>query len=89
MTRQPSIEWQRYGGALIRAMAEVLRETPEESHPLLLETADYWLSLGLALGIARPNEARRLLDLLLSHDEQESRAELEKDGVELCGEVLQ
>jgi hypothetical protein len=38
--------WGRYGRALIKSMREVLAESPEDLHGLLLETADYWLSLG-------------------------------------------
>ncbi len=45
-------------------MREVLQETPDEVHPALLETADYWLSLGLAMGLERPGEADRLLSLI-------------------------
>ena len=36
-------------------MREVLAESPEDLHGLLLETADYWLSLGLAIGLL-PND---------------------------------
>lgn len=89
MANGPSEEWKRYGLAVIRSMSEVLEETPAESHSLLLETADYWLSLGLACGMARPGEAARLLALIQAHDEEETREELEKDAAELCGEVFE
>jgi hypothetical protein len=36
-------DWERYGRALHRAMAEVLQEFPEEARPNALETADYWI----------------------------------------------
>jgi hypothetical protein len=43
-------DWERYGRALHRAMAEVLQEFPEEARPNALETADYWISVGLTIG---------------------------------------
>src|SRR3989442_1384509 len=43
--------WARYGRALIGSMSEVLTETADDTHANLLETADYWLSLGLVLGL--------------------------------------
>jgi hypothetical protein len=42
--------WRRYGQALLRAMDEVRSETSEDVKAVLMETADYWLSLGLAIG---------------------------------------
>ncbi len=59
-----SREWERYGRTLVGSMAEVLNETDPESHPVLLETADYWLALGLTIGVERSDEAAQLLDLI-------------------------
>jgi hypothetical protein len=56
--------WERYGRALHRAMAEVPEEFPEEARPHALETADYWISVGLTIGLERPHQARRLLELI-------------------------
>jgi len=87
--REPSQQWQRYGRAVIRSMGEVLEEVPEDLHGPMLETADYWLSVGLAFGLSRPAEAERLLALILAHEDEGSRAELEKDGAHLCAEVFE
>ena len=81
-----SPEWDRYGRAVIGSMLEVLEEAREEHHPLLLEAADYWLSLGLAIGLARPEDAERLLRLIEAEDA--SRLELEEDAAAFCEEVL-
>jgi hypothetical protein len=43
-------DWERYGRALHRAMAEVLQEFPEEARPNALETDDYRISVGLTIG---------------------------------------
>jgi hypothetical protein len=75
---EPTTEWETYGRAMLDAMAEVLTEAPETVHHLLLETADYWLAVGLALATKSPDEAKRLLHLLES--EEAERAELERDG---------
>lgn len=80
-------EWARYGRALIDSMREVLQETPEALHPTLLETADYWLSLGLTMGLERPNEADRLLSLIETHEHE--RAELARDADALIQQVLE
>ena len=58
--------WERYGRALTGAMAEVLEEIPEETRAHALETADYWLSVGLVIGLERPSDAARLLELIES-----------------------
>ncbi len=86
---EPSQQWEHYGRAVIRSMGEVLCEFPEELHGPLLETADYWLSLGLAFGLSRPAEAEQLLSLILSHEEKGARSELDKDGAHLWGEVFE
>jgi hypothetical protein len=81
-----NLAWKRYGRAVIQAMAEVTAEVPEESHALLLETADYWLSLGLAIGVQRPDEALRLLDLIEA--EATGQSELAGDAAAFCAEAL-
>jgi hypothetical protein len=78
--------WMRYGSALIGSMAEVLEETDQETHPWLLETADYWLSLGLAIGLERAGEAAPLLELIESHEDDQ--AELSRDAEAFCREAL-
>jgi hypothetical protein len=83
---ETSEEWARYGRAVIAAMNDVLGEADESARALLLETADYWFSLGLAVGVRDPDRAARLLALI--EREEGDRAELEADGVALCEEVL-
>jgi len=80
-------EWRRYGEAIIGSMAEVLGEAHEEHHPVLLETADYWLSLGLAIALAHPENGRRLLHLI--ETEEPNRKELEADAESFLKEVLE
>ena len=79
--------WQRYGRAITGAMAEVLEELPEEARPHALETADYWLSVGLVIGLERPAEASRLLELIEA-DENE-RSALSHDGAGFLAEALE
>ncbi|MHB8685155.1 MAG: hypothetical protein ACYC9X_12620 [Dehalococcoidia bacterium] len=79
--------WERYGRAVIRSMQEVLAEAPEDVHALLLETADYWLSLGLAIGLRRPADAERLLALIHGGDAVE-RDELDADAAAFSAEAL-
>jgi hypothetical protein len=78
--------WRRYGQALLRSMAEVRAEAPEDLHPVLMETADYWLSLGLAIGTARPEAAAQLLRLI--ETEEPERAELTADADDFIEEAL-
>jgi hypothetical protein len=78
--------WARYGRALIDSMSEVLLETPEETHANLLETADYWLSLGLVLGLRDPTQARQLLRVIEAHEAE--RGELERDATSLISQAL-
>jgi hypothetical protein len=78
--------WSRYGRSLAQAMAEVLDEIPEEFRPHVLETADYWLSVGLQLGLERPHQARALL-ATIEADELE-RAELAQDAASFIEEAL-
>lgn len=90
MTTEPAgtleAEWRRYGQALLHSMADVRAETPEEVHPVLMETADYWLSLGLAIGTANADAAARLLHLIES--EEPDRAELTADAEHFVVEAL-
>lgn len=79
-------EWQRYGRALHRAMAEVLDEFPEEVRPHALETADYWISVGLTIGLERPHQARQLLELIEA--EEAERAALAEDAAAFIEEAL-
>lgn len=80
-------EWSRYGRAVIAAMGEVLSDVDESSHALILETADYWLSVGLAAALRRPEDAQRLLALIVE-EAGESLTEIEQDADEFCTEVL-
>jgi hypothetical protein len=67
-------------------MNEVLEETPEESHAYLLETADYWLSIGLALGVRDRTQAEQLLGVIEAHEAE--RGELEKDAAAVISQVF-
>ena len=87
MSSSADDDWQRYALALLRSMAEVLEEVPEEAHASLLEAADYWLSIGLVIGIGRSADANRLLELIETHDVQ--RSDLERDAAALCREILE
>ncbi len=79
-------DWRRYGQALLHAMAEVRAETPEDIHAVLMETADYWLSLGLAIGTEQPETARRLLRLI--ETEEPELLELTSDAQHFVAEAL-
>jgi hypothetical protein len=79
-------DWRRYGEALLHAMAEVRAETPENVHAVLMETADYWLSLGLAIGTEQPETARRLLRLI--ETEEPELLELTADAQHFVAEAL-
>ncbi len=78
--------WERYGRTVIGAMAEVLEEVPEAARAHLLETADYWLSVGLTIGLERPAEARRLLALI--EQEESELAGLSTDATAFLEEAL-
>ncbi len=87
--REPaSDDWARYGRAIIESMREVLAESPDDLHGLLLETADYWLSLGLVIGIGRPADAKLLLKLIQEYDPEDS-GELDRDGAALLAGVFE
>lgn len=79
--------WDRYGRALLQSMQEVLSETPAELHSMLLETADYWLSLGLSIGSSNPGAAARLLAVIES--EEPERAELADDAAQFVSDALE
>lgn len=83
---EPEAGWRRYGVALTGAMQEVLDELPEEARAHALETADYWLSVGITLGLERPERARELL-ALIEADEAE-RAGLVDDAAAFVEEAL-
>ena len=78
--------WERYGRAMLQAMQEVLGETSADLHPLLLETADYWLSLGLAIGRNDPDAAAKLLDVIEADGPE--RAELDDDAAQFSADAL-
>jgi hypothetical protein len=78
--------WRRYGAALTGAMSEVLDELPEGARAHALETADYWLSVGITLGLERQDQARALL-ALIEADEVE-RAALVDDAATFLEEAL-
>ena len=83
---QPDETWQRYGRALIGAMSEVLEEVDEKDRELVLETADFWLSLGLTIGLERPDEAEKLIAVLQGTPEE--RGELRSDADALLDEAV-
>lgn len=56
--------WERYARAVIGAMAEVLEEADDKHREVLLETADFWLDLGLLIGLERPAHAKQLLSVI-------------------------
>jgi len=89
VSMKPSVDvqWERYGRALISSMSEVLTETPDHIHANLLETADYWLSLGLVLGLREPDQAQRLLQVIEAYEAE--RAELARDATTLIGQVFE
>jgi hypothetical protein len=79
--------WVRYGRTLTRAMAEVLDEISEELRSHVLETADYWISVGLTIGLERPHQARRLLALIEA--EEAERVALAEDAAAFVEEALE
>lgn len=85
--QEDKTEWEGYARAIIRAMADVLPEVPEDAHAAILEAADYWLSVGLVIGRKHSSDAERLLALILAR-EGEPLAELEEDASAFCREAL-
>ncbi|HVA87227.1 MAG TPA: hypothetical protein VNF73_13050 [Candidatus Saccharimonadales bacterium] len=78
--------WDTYGRALTAAMAEVLDEVPDEVRAHVLETADYWISVGLTLGLEHPGAARRLLERI--ETDAKERAALLDDASAFLAEAL-
>ncbi len=68
-------------------MAEVLEDFLEEARPLALETADYWIGVGLTIGLDRPHQARRLLELI--EVEEAERVALAEDAAAFLAEALE
>jgi hypothetical protein len=78
--------WGRYGAALIGAMREVLEQADDRHRELILEVADFWLALGVAIGLERPDQARRLLEVVES--DAGDREELHADADDLLEAAL-
>ena len=78
--------WSRYGKTLMRAMAEVLDEIPDAVRPHALETADYWISVGLTIGLERPHQARQLMELIEA--DESDRTALAEDAAAFIEEAL-
>ena len=76
----------RYGRALITAMREVLEEVDEQHREMLLETADFWLRVGLVIGLERAEEAELLFRL--SGGDTNERDELLADAEDLLDEAI-
>lgn len=92
----PSIAWYR-GSARPLVWVWTLRSPPRTKwskslvsnsgiKSVLVETADYWLSVGLAIGTAQPDAATRLLRLMES--EKPGRVELTEDAQHFVAEAL-
>jgi len=84
--QQADEAWQRYGRSLIAAMQEVLEEADDRHRELLLEAADFWLGIGLVLGLDRRADAERLLGILQGHGDE--RGELLADADDLLAEAI-
>jgi len=79
--------WQRYGRALIAAMREVLEETDSTDRELMLEVADYWLALGLMIGLEHADNGRKLLAAVETHAGE--RSVLLSDAQEFLTDAVQ
>jgi hypothetical protein len=79
--------WARYGSALTGTMGELLEEVPENLRPHLLETADYWISLGLLIGLQHPADAQQLLEVI--ETEEPERLALAADATAFIEDALQ
>jgi hypothetical protein len=77
---------QRYGRAVHHAMAERLDGFPESAQPHALEVANFWLSLGIAIGLEHAGEAQQLLGLIEANGEK--MAELSHDARAFLEEAL-
>ncbi len=75
---------QRYRRAVRHAMAGLLDQFPQDVRPHAVELADFWLALGLAIGLEHASEAQQLLGLIEANEEKmadlshDARAFLEK-----------
>ena len=61
-------------------------EIPEEMRPHVLESADYWISVGLTLGLEWPHQAQRLLELIEA--EEAERGALAEDAAAFIEQAL-
>ncbi|MGA2513681.1 MAG: hypothetical protein ABSG37_08680 [Candidatus Limnocylindrales bacterium] len=62
------------------------KSSPRRPGPNALETADYWISIGLTIGLERPHQARRLLELIEA--EEAERSALVEDAAAFLDEAL-
>jgi hypothetical protein len=69
---------QHYGRAVNRAIAELFDGLPENAQPHAIEVANFWLSLGIAIGLEHASEAQQLLGLIEANGER--MAELSHDA---------
>ena len=76
----------RYGRAVHRAMAGLLDELPENAQPHAVEVANFWLALGIAIGLEHVNEAQQLLGLIEANEEK--MADLSHDARAFLEEAL-
>ena len=86
MPANASQDWERYVRALHATMSEVLADFPDEVRPHALEVADYWVSVGLLLGLEHRDEARRLLGLIEANETE--LAALAEDAAAFLQEAL-
>ena len=77
---------QRYGRAVHRAMSELLDEFPENAQPHAVEVVNFWLALGIAIGLEHGSEAQQLLGLIEANGEK--MAELSHDARAFLEEAL-
>ena len=63
------------------------RRDPEALRSHVLETADYWISVGLTIGLERPHQARRLLELIEATESE--RTTLAEDAAAFIAEALE
>ena len=76
----------RYGRAVRRAMAGLLDELPENARPHAVEVANFWLALGIAIGLEHVNEAQLLLGMIEANEEK--MADLSHDARAFLEEAL-
>ena len=74
-----------YGRALITVMRDVLEAIDEGQREVLLETADFWLRLGLVIGVEHADDARQLL--ALSQAAADVDGELREDAADFLAET--